>query len=373
MRPRRCRPFDLVSCVFAERLQRCEASDGLRARVRSPTVNWDRVIGHLSAQFVLPAFAAALDDLELVASLDEELRGFLDAVHAANIERNLELRDELAATAGLLNRAGMEPVLLKGAIRLVDSLYPDIGWRMLRDLDLLIPEDRFTDAIELLLSAGYVLEGKPRESVPVRRPGAPVEVELHRALFLRPAEVRLLQAREMLDGSHPVDFGDMCVRVPSIEHQVVHLIAHSQLRHYGHAFGRIAWRDRLEATTLIRAAPERIDWQAVFGRFGAAGYRRPLLTFLLSLNDGLCTVPLPGRIDPLTLLQERRIALQARSTTMAHVDLYIAWFATKLKWQVTEHDAGQRRAIKNLQRLFFEPGTPRRMARTFLDQAPRPW
>jgi Uncharacterised nucleotidyltransferase len=370
---RRCRPFDLVSRVFAERLQGCEPSDGLRFLVRSQSIDWERVVGHVSAQFVLPAFAAALDDLDLTGSLDDELSAFLDVIHAANVERNLELSDELAAAVGILNRAGIEPVLLKGAIRLVDALYPDIGWRMLRDLDLLIPEARFTHGIELLQAAGYALAGEVRESVPVRRRGALVEVELHRALFSRPEEVRLLQAREMLDGSRPAAFGDVCVRLPSIEHQIMHLIGHSQLRHYGHAFGRIAWRDRLEAAALIRAAPGSIDWQAVLTRFAAAGYRRLLLSFLLALNDGLCTVQVPGKPDPLTAFQQRRIALQARSTIMAHVGLWAAWSATKLKWQITERDAGRLRAIKNVKRLIFEGGATRRMARAFFDQAPRPW
>ena len=374
MSARRCQPFDVVSRVFAERLHGCEPSDALRALVRFRTIDWERVVGHASAQLVLPALAAALQDLGLAGSLDEELSAFLDAIHAANIERNSELRDELAAAVGILNRAGIEPVLLKGAIRLVDGLYPDIGWRMLRDLDLLVPEARFAQGTELLQAAGYALAGGIRESVPVRRRGTLVEVELHRELFSNPREVRLLQAREMLDASRPAAFGGMCVRLPSIEHQVMHLIGHSQLRHFGHAFGRIAWRDRLEAAALIHAAPGSIDWQAVLTRFAAAGYRRLLLSFLLSLKDGfLCTVPVPGKTDPLTALQQRRIALQARSTVMAHVGLWAAWSATKLKWQITERDAGRLRAIKNVKRLIFERGAPRRMARAFFDQAPRPW
>ena len=69
------------------------------------------------------------------------------------------------------------------------------------------------------------------------------------------------------------------VRVPSIEHQLVHLIGHSQIRHFGHAFGRVSLRHRLEAAALVQWGRERIDWQAVSGRFVAAGYRRPLLVF----------------------------------------------------------------------------------------------
>jgi hypothetical protein len=58
-------PFDLISRVFAERLQGCAASDELRALVRSQAVDWEAMVGHASKQFVLTAFAAALQDLGL--------------------------------------------------------------------------------------------------------------------------------------------------------------------------------------------------------------------------------------------------------------------------------------------------------------------
>ena len=71
-------------------------------------------MGLASAQLVLPAFGAALRDLDLVECLDQELGAFLEAVHAANRERNAEVRDELVAVVGILNRADIQPVLLKG-------------------------------------------------------------------------------------------------------------------------------------------------------------------------------------------------------------------------------------------------------------------
>ena len=133
-------PFDVISRVLSERLLRREASDQLCVTMGAADIDWERVVGVASAHFVLPALAAALRDLGPLKSRNDELGLFLQAVHAANRERNAELRDELEAAAKVLNRAGIEPVLLKGAIRLRDELYPDDGWRMLRDLDLLAPK-----------------------------------------------------------------------------------------------------------------------------------------------------------------------------------------------------------------------------------------
>lgn len=181
---------------------------------------------------MLPAFAAALNDLELSESLDQELSAFLDAIHTANRERNSELRDELASAVDVLNRAEIEPVLLKGAIRLTDELYPDHGWRMLRDLDILVPAASLAKARRAFEKAGYAACGSGGQ---VRRRGGACQIDLHSELFPTPVQVRLLRAADMVEGARAVAFADGTVRVASVEHQLVHLIGHGQIRHFGHA------------------------------------------------------------------------------------------------------------------------------------------
>jgi hypothetical protein len=110
---RRVFPFDLIARVLAERLRGSTASDELLAMVHSRGVDWERIIGHASAQFVLPALAAAMRDLDLIGP-GTELGAYLGAVHAANLERNSAFRAELATAVSILNEAGIEPVLLKG-------------------------------------------------------------------------------------------------------------------------------------------------------------------------------------------------------------------------------------------------------------------
>ena len=368
MTRRRPHPFDVVARVLAKRLQGGAPSEELRARVRTAGIAWERVLGLASAQFVLPAFAAALRDLDLIGSLDEGLGAFLLAVHAANLERNVELRDELAAAVGVLNRAGIEPVLLKGAIRLTDRLYPDDGWRMLRDLDLLVPETSLSDAIRALEEAGYASCGLDGE---VRRRGGACQIDLHTALFGGSQQAPLLQAAQVLDRSRRLALEDGRVRLPAVEHQLVHLIGHGQIRHCGHAIGRVDLRDRLEAAALVQWGRESVDWEAVWARFSAAGYRRPLLSFQLALEDGAwCAVPVSGRIDPLIALQRRRIAMQARIGAFDYIGSRVGWWVVELKRQIQERDGGERRAIKNLRRMVSERGALWTMARAVLDRRP---
>jgi hypothetical protein len=69
--------------------------------------------------------------------------------------------------------------------------------------------------------------------------------------------------------------------------------------------------------------------------FKAAGYRRPLLVFWASLEEGdFYSMSIPGRTDLPTAIQQRRIALQTQSTAMTRVSLQTVWYAVLLKMQL---------------------------------------
>ena len=344
--------FDLVARVLAERLQRPGASDGLHAAlVFNLSAGWEDVAARATGEFVLPAFAAAVRDLGLLGSLEPELRAFLAMAHAANVKRNGGLRGQLVAVVGALNRAGVEPVLLKGAIRLVDGLYPDPGWRMMRDLDLLVPGDRLGDAVAAMGGAGYA----PGPPTPGEAPGFGhhhypkltradhrATVEVHTELFKTERQRRLLRAADVSGASQPMAFDGVRARLPSVDHQVVHLVGHSQISNHGHYCGRVQLRDRLEAAALERWSPERPGWADVAGRFAAAGYRHHLASFLLSLDDaGFARVP--AGVGTLAAgLHRRRLALQARSATMMRIGARLGWYAAVAREAVLDPGARRR-------------------------------
>jgi hypothetical protein len=367
-------PFDVVTHVLAERLRGCEPSDQIRALVCSGEVDWERVVGHASAQFVLPAFAAAVRDLDLAASLESELALFLEAIHGASVERNRQLCDQLAEVGGALNRVGIEPVLLKGAIRLVDGLYPDLGWRLMLDLDLLVSEAEFAAALGALERVGYAsarVADPSRKDLKLRRQGL-ASVEVHKELFWTARKRRLLRGAEVIAAARSAALDGARVRLPSVEHQIAHLIGHSQIGHFNYIYGRIALRDRLEAAAMARWRSESIDWGAVHERFAVAGYRRPLRVFLLSLRDGGLLAPPTGRrVDALTALQQCRIALQARSPVMTRISLFIGWYVALLKMQIIERDPGSPGMLHSARKLL-DGEERQRIAKIFVS-GPRPW
>jgi hypothetical protein len=163
------------------------------------------------------------------------------------------------------------------------------------------------------------------------------------------------------------------VRLPSTEHQLVHLIGHSQIGHRGHAYGPIMLRDRLEAAASLHWLPESIDWQAMFSRFEASGYRRPLLVLLPSLGDGgFYSVPVPGRTNLLTAIQRRRIALQARSAAMTRISLQTVWYAVLLEMQLVEHNTKWAKIVQTAGKFLLDEGEAR-IAGMFACGGPRPW
>jgi hypothetical protein len=351
MTARRWRPFDLAARVLAERLRGVEPSAELQTALCDRHTDWKEVVGQASEHFVLAAFAAAMRDLNLAGALEPELRGFLAAVHAANEERNGELYRQLAEVVAKLNRIGIEPVLLKGAARLVDGLYPDLGWRMMWDLDVLVSQIRLANVVVALRELGYAPKS---ESTTIKHhypalahPHHPALVELHGELLEEPRQRRLLNAVELIEASRPIVFDSRRARLPSVEHQIFHLVGHCQVHHSGHAMGRVALRDRLEAAALLRRSADSMRWQSIFDRFTAAGYRRPLLTFLLSLDDaGFGPAPVAARLDFLTRLQGQRVSLQARSPAAMWINLRVINCATLLKGMVTRR--GERRATLDL-------------------------
>jgi hypothetical protein len=349
-------PFDVVVRVLAERLAGGTPSEALSAALAGDAVSWERMVEQASEQFVLAAFAAALRDLDLVPGLEPEVGQFLHAVHSANAERNARLRRQLTEILSTLNQTGIEPVLLKGAIRLADQLYPDPGWRMMQDLDVLVPKAKLKNAVWALRKDGYVIAPGPhRHSSPdahhhypgLVHPERCAPVELHTRLF-PPIRTRLLlEAGEVLEHAQPMRVDGTRTRLPSLEHQMIHLIGHCQIAHYGHIHGRIELRDRLEAAALVRWSSGTLAWERILARFAVVDYRRPMLTFLLSLRDGgLCTVPAPARIDGVTALQAWRVAMQARSATA----MRLGRDAALLKEEMLERGAGWRTVLGMLVR-----------------------
>lgn len=317
---------------------------------------WDRLLAVASEQYVLPVFAASLVSLDLATQAPGRIGEFAAAIRAANIERNEELHGQLLEVVRLLDRIGVRPVLLKGAIRLVDDLYPDIGWRTLRDLDLLIPASALTDSVAALDAYGYSSNADGEWATTnyshhhyprLFHPSRLAPIELHTELFAHARDQQILSASAVLKAAIQIPIGNAVLGIPTLEHQLTHLIGHCQISNRGYACGRIALRDALEAKLLLGRPGAAAALAATELRFATSGVLRVLTTFVaflarLRMMPG--DYPMPP-LDVVSRLQGHRLSIQSSYRLADEIGWWLGWHSVLMQKLAVQSVCACRRAI----------------------------
>jgi hypothetical protein len=202
----------------------------------------------------------------------------------------LEMRRDIVSET--LRRAGVEPVILKGAA-LVGTLYADPVERDITDIDLLVPEDRVKIAVRALAAAGYAGPSSWKElctfrrhhfHVPMELPGS-ATVEIHWALSRPDALFRLSGANVRDRAVRVARPGAPTFRVPAPEHMLLHLV----LQNVQEGFSRLG---RLVDIDRIVGSTPSIDWSALSSE-ARSGNLAPALALSLQLSRRLLGTPVP--------------------------------------------------------------------------------
>lgn len=273
---RRFRPLDIL-CACLSAGQRGRSLDtAAAAALTDPAADLVSFAQLAGRHLVTPMLAACIADPEIGPHLPEDFRLYLEFIHAENSRRNEALRLQLAEAAACLNAVDIQPVLLKGAIRLVDGLYPDPGWRFMRDLDLLIPRDRLSDAVARLNLLGYGFRENAAEwsaqhkhLPPLRRDGDAAVIEIH----AEPLSGRhgLWSAESVQARSKLVDLDGTQIRIPDIADQVAQLILHDRFDGYLRRSRMFLLRSVFESALLCR---NEDDTRRLLACFAGEGVRR---------------------------------------------------------------------------------------------------
>ena len=217
------------------------------------------LVAALAFRHRIAAFLRGLAvDPELGPLLPAELADCFVFAHEENGRRNRALREELAGLLGLLNARGIAPVLLKGASRLVDGVYPDPADRFMQDLDLLVPPPSTEAAAAALLEAGYAFSERGQRLAhefhhlpSLRREGSIAEIELHRSVLSHWNERRLSTAEVVAGATRRAVAGGRAA-LPGPAQALAHLILHGQLQHHRMLIGGVLLAEALEAVLLTR-------------------------------------------------------------------------------------------------------------------------
>jgi hypothetical protein len=257
-------------------------------------LHWKLLVEASSYHFVTPALAWCLRDR---IGMPGEIAGFFEAALTLNGRRNARLTEALGRIVAALNVIGIEPVLLKGAARLVEGIYPAQGLRFLGDLDLLIPADRSAAAADALRAIGFeedpdIISNAEHHHLPLlRERDSGACVELHTALAV-PSHDAIIPSDWFWQGTRAVTWRDLRVRLPDATRSVAHNIVHDQLNHQNYRAGRIELRQLLDLAMLRARHEAMIDWLELDRRFCGAG-QGPLLATYLEFASALFGQPAP--------------------------------------------------------------------------------
>lgn len=244
-------------------------------------------------------------------ALDSEVAGRMRGLRRMAWSRNQMLFHASGRAIAALEGAGIRTFVIKGAA-LAHLAYADLRARTMADVDVMVPPDRATEALEVLAAEGWAStyadpEARLRvhHSVEVSKPPGG-EIDLHwQSLWLAADDAPLWEA------AVPLELGGTPTLAPSPADSLLIVCAHGLPWSPGPAVGWIA-----DAVTLIRSAEGGPDW----ARLRSEARRRRLSAWvgvpLRFLREEMGCEEVPGDViaaleaDPMTR-EERAGLVQA--------------------------------------------------------------
>lgn len=268
--------------------------------------DWLALFRLATAHLVAPSLYATLAARTQLDRIPPDVLDALAVLYQLNHQRNRRLRAVLRDTVRILNQAGLEPTLLKGAIALLPDQYPHAFARMLGDLDLAVAESEANHAAEILQAAGFYRAPNTHLALwsehhhhlpPLFHPSGEGYVEIHRDLFRARVPRTALSLAMLQANARPMDWDGVRLWIPALEHRLLHNALHHQLQDQAFFSDRRSLRSLLEFARL-RLLPDAaaLDWPRLFQRLDAAGAGDALRGYLLAAQR-LFGQPLPDGIS----------------------------------------------------------------------------
>jgi len=300
-------------CNCLSRDATAASQEALLRSAKNPPFNWETLVQIAGETLVAPAMLSALQSKDLIEAVPADVVDFFDGMAILNQQRNEQLVREAIELAAIHNEIDVVPVFLKGAAHLLSGLYPELAQRIMLDLDVLVPADRFSDCIDRLRANGFTELLTDRDfsghhhHPPLGRHGGLASVELHSEPLDLPYR-RLLPAAEVFRVALVLERGAVKLAVPSGSCRMVQTVAHAELADQAYLYGQLPLRELLDFVRLHEVFAHEIDWSALAQRFAACGFAIALQFHLLAANR-LLGVP----IDPSIYISAATRALYRRA------------------------------------------------------------
>ncbi len=265
-------------------------------------VDWENVIYVSSRYFVTSNITGALRKKGLLDKLQPELKDYFLYIESLNKERNKALVSQTIEVTGLLNKEGIEPLLLKGVAYLLSGVYTDIGMRIIGDIDILVSEHEAHRALNILIKRGYKYFPEDKISCkeykehhhlkPVFHEDRVARVEIHTQLINK-TYGELLPLKEIWKKASRLQEHGVSFFVPNIEHSIILNIIHEELGHKGYDFLFISFRSLSDFIMLLEKGS--IDWNKIEHIFTQHGYKNLFKSYIYMAHK-LLNIPYPYNI-----------------------------------------------------------------------------
>jgi Uncharacterised nucleotidyltransferase len=260
--PRRVRALiDLCRCLSAH----------LRGDPVPEPARWDEVVATAEYFSLTPALWQAVRQMN---GIEADVASRLRAEYAANVVTLSQMSSQLSACIGALNGDGIEPVVLKGALGLLERGDGPPLVRVMSDVDLLVADEDIDVTLGALGQMGYGILPGPgaahRFEWTARHPDLRFDVDLHRALGTGPME-RVLPVSAVLQGASRRQVDGLRYRVMSDADQLAHAVIHSQWTDKAHRTGSIPLRQLHNFAVLYDQINDPSAWSAAVHRLTDAG------------------------------------------------------------------------------------------------------
>ena len=264
---------------------------------------WATIVDLARAHGVAPLVAHNLERLHL-GSVPQDACAALAAVRQRTAARAMLFAQELVRVLDALHEVGSPAMPLKGPM-LAESVYGDATLRDCSDIDVLVPRDQVSNALDRLLRLGY--QPDPEEKAAARldpglllasnieyrlvSPGSfPCALELHWGIAWRWPRAR--QATDDLWATaRAARFRGARAQAPSPEWELIYLSVHAAR----HRWQGLKWLVDIHEV----CSRERLDWDVLTQKAERFGWR-DVLALTLGACDALLDTPIPPRVGVVT-------------------------------------------------------------------------
>lgn len=248
---------------------------------------WASVIRLANDHLLAPALGSSLADVCKDGALPDDVCGYLDLLRRSNGRRNDAIRRQALELLAALNRRGIRPLLLKGALALFADGDRDPAARMMADIDIAVPAAQRHGAEDVLGALGYGAAHRYPEGHHAvgefERAGDPAPVDLHLELI---DQRYILPIDGVFERAHRVEIQGVAFLVPDATDRILHVLLHAQIHHLGNFYrGRVALGQLHDFATIVAEHGRNANWTVIDGCMREHRLTAALDSYLVAARD----------------------------------------------------------------------------------------